>query len=142
MTLQFRAIVPRRRVFNVPDRARLLGLIEIRWAGQVLSTISPYPPQATGSRYRRTGTLGRNWRHRREVGADLRVVIENPAERNARKYAGYVSGYRRRPPGAPKAWRQTNAMRARGWLSLEEVGRARWRALQPDIRAIIQGKRR
>lgn len=69
----------------------------------VLENMRRYPPAPAGSRYRRTGTLGRRWNVRYSK-AGLRATVGNNTP-----YAPYVQGHR-----------QTHFHRDTGWVSARD----------------------
>src|SRR3990167_10112467 len=91
---RFEAIVPKKPITKV-RRDRIVSELQNIQSG-VISRISKYPPQRTGSPYRRTGEYGRRWTKRgpHVVGRDLVAEVGTNLE-----YAVWVGGSRSTDPG-------------------------------------------
>lgn len=119
------------------------------FAGAMIRKMSDYPPQQppsgagvslgkrAGARtrkgarvgrkpYRRTGTLGRNWKMSRLGTAGDDMMSETT---NLVPYAVYVEG----EPDAPEGQRQTPVMAAKGWPNVRDAALAEWANYSPAI---------
>lgn len=134
MPIEVRAIRATDEVIATDNLIALIDeqLGQLNFAGNVIRDMSDYPPQQpTVSGYRRTGTLGRDWRIRRRIRTRNRrgVQVSNLVD-----YVAYVEGPRRGPVGV----RQTREMRRRGWPRIDDVVRRRWdRQTRRDIVTIL-----
>lgn len=131
--LRIQAILPRGRTFPAVRRDVILADLRT-WGGRVHRRMATYPPQQpTVSGYRRTGSLGRNWKTKTgfsgsgETGAFAEVT--NSVSRKGRAYSGYVEGYAAGGPGE----RQTAEMARRGWPRVDEVGAEEWDRIEGTI---------
>lgn len=154
--IELTAIVPQHEVIGDPTQQLLALMGEAGFAGNMIRRMADYPPQqpafnsrqstgrAYGSRapkraafgprqYRRTGTLGRNWRITQFgiVGSDFVAGIANLTD-----YAGFVQGAPDGPPGA----RQTAVMASKGWQNLRDEGLAEWAIWRPAVIALLIGE--
>lgn len=157
--LRLTAITPTRTGPLLGDPARQIAQIEAMlgaagFAGGVIRRMADYPPQippigqaqslgrkagartpkrtyTTRKGYRRTGTLGRNWKMVRlgRVGNDIVSEVSN-----AVPYTRYVQGPKTGPsPGT----RQAAVMRARGWKNITDEAAAEWAIWRPRIVRIL-----
>lgn len=98
------------------ERAALKSGLIVQAKAQV------YPPQSSGSTYRRTGTLGRKWDTEvRPMGGMITAIVDNPTE-----YADWVKG----------KTKQTRVHKANGWPSILDDAKASL----PEIIEVYQGE--
>ena len=97
----------------------------------VVQRIAKYPPQRPGTRYRRTGTLGRGWTKQGPAmeGSDLVVKVGNNVE-----YTPSVQGFTSEEP------RQAGLFAAYGWESVETAGKEELDRHRPSIEKALEGK--
>lgn len=132
MTARLTAIVPKGSISGKQAKHAMTKALET-FAFEAQRRVQKYPPQQptfgsgqsiggrgnarkrsrTGpSGYKRTGTLGRNWKIEEKTATSILVV-------NGTKYAVYVEGPETGPaPGT----RQARAMAERGWPSITKAG--------------------
>lgn len=72
----------------------------------LVAELKQYPPAPTGSRYRRTGRLGRGWERAKGINGGMGFQLINPIE-----YAGLVQG-------DDQAW-----MHAGRWTPASQIAR-------------------
>lgn len=89
--------------------------------------LASYPPQKAGSRYRRTGTLGRSWSHKVIPQPDKIVGIVGSQ--------GQIAPYNVLVQGA----QQTALMKARGWKTPKDVIEKEWPKFRANIRKAVKG---
>lgn len=135
--VSLKPIVPKGPIVDRNIGKKIEGEL-LNWGARVLSRLANYPPQMP-TKYQRTGTLGRQWKLRAgtESGV-LFVEVYNAASRTVhgrtRGYAGYVQG----PKSGEKGERQTAVMRAKGWLSVSDVGPGEWRSTSSRISGFLR----
>ena len=157
MPLQIIALkAPRSAVLGDPT-AQIEALIgQAGFAGAMIRRLANYPAQqpaygsgqslgkSAGSRkrkrartgpkpYRRTGTLGRNWRLSRLGRVSNDIVSETT---NRVPYTVHVEG----PPDGPQGERQTVVMRDKGWPNVRDEARAEWDIWKPRVIRILTQK--
>lgn len=128
--LSLKPIVPKHPIVDKKVGARVEGELKA-WGGRVVNRMASYPAQQPTT-YRRTGTLGRNWRLR--FGTENGLIFA--AAVNATRYAPFVQG----PKDGPRGARQTAVMASKGWQSVSTIGRQEWRASSRRIRDLLKQK--
>jgi len=116
VSMSFKATKPRRKPFNGAALLREANAEMDAWGGKVQEQTSRYPGAPPGSRYRRTGNLGRKWDHDTErKGDSIKTTVTNAAPyakyvvgENQRGFHG-AHGWKRIDDVAPKAWAETVA---------------------------------
>lgn len=116
-------IRPRNPTMNLAKNQAAVTAYLRGFSSEFVREIAKYPPPGS-SRYRRTGTLGRNWSTRIRFTKDS-VTIENPTP-----YGIYVQG----DPAGPQRRRQTPLMQRRGWSNVKQVGERTRDHLLPVLR--------
>jgi hypothetical protein len=94
----------------------------------VLRICSAIPPVPSGSRYRRTGDLGRGWRPNVQITlSEISGYLWNSAtdRKSGREYMTYVQG----------PW-QTLMHQQTGWTTISDVRAARAQQYRADLQAI------
>lgn len=155
--IQLTAIVPKYAPIGDPTQQLLALMGQAGFAGGMIRRMADYPPQqpAFGARqstgrkygsrapkraaigprqYRRTGTLGRNWRVTRFgiVGDDFVAGVDNQTP-----YAVYVQGPATGPgPGT----RQTEVMRSKGWQNITDEANEEWARWRPQVVNVLAGR--
>jgi len=126
MKLSVTAIVPKRSPLDTRRIQNESALALTAWAGRTLNGIANYPPQApTVSGYRRTGTLGRNWKMTRASPSRGGLSAE---VFNGTSYARWVQSRRT----------QTGEMRRRGWRTIEQIAQDESKTLNVELRAAFR----
>lgn len=122
MAIGFAAIAPKPLPTGALTKQKIERAMQT-WSGAVHKKVASYPPQAP-TRYRRTGTLGRGWVHYYGTEAGNLVAVVS----NGVRYASWVQDEKR----------QTAVMHAKGWPTVQEIGRAMWKtdALGPIKEAL------
>lgn len=87
----------------------------LQYTLDVQSQLQKYPPQLPGSRYRRTGNLGRGWKTRID-GVDRASVFNNV------DYSAQVEGLSTGVAG-PAQDHQTTDMARRQWPAVDKVAK-------------------
>lgn len=127
MPISYRPIVPKG---ILPRRlARLYGefaLLMGDLATQCHDELATYPPQRAGTKYRRTGTLGRSWSHRVLLKSD-RIEAVVGSQGQIAPYNVFVQGPNRRP-----------VFGVIGWKTPKEVLKKKWPRLKREIRAKLK----
>lgn len=120
-----RAISPRQPLVNDALLQSEMNAVALRFGGRVATRLGTYPPQMpTTSGYKRTGTLGRNWRASvARQGGGIVVTVENPTP-----YAPFVEG---------SGDEQTAEMHRRGWPRVDEVAEKEFPAAQADFSEVL-----
>lgn len=153
MTMRIEAITATRGPIGDPT-AQLEALLgQAGFAGAIIRRMANYPPQGptygarqslgvrAGARtrkrtyvgrkgYRRTGTLGRNWRLL-GVGRSGGYIISTVSNRTP--YGVYVEG----PEDGDKGRRQTAVMRDKGWPNITAASRAEWARWRPRVVRVL-----
>lgn len=88
------------------------------FAGAMINRMGKYPAQQP-TRYRRTGSLGRNWRLRGPRRSGDQIIAEAT---NDTGYAVFVQG----PKDGTKGHRQTRVMRGKGWGNITDETQKEW----------------
>lgn len=99
------------------------------FAGGMIRRMADYPPQRPTT-YRRTGTLGRNWRLRGPRRTGNAIIAEAV---NNTPYAVHVEGPRR----GSKGRRQATVMRNKGWQNVTDETVREWQRWRPRIVRVL-----
>ena len=104
------AIKPARPLLDFATLDNLVNAAGNRWSARMVQEMGKYPPQQpTKSGYRRTGTLGRNWKTKAvRTSGSIEFHVENATD-----YAEYVEG---------QQGQQTSEMARRSWQRIDDVG--------------------
>lgn len=101
-----------------------VGASLVKFAVGVIARQTRYPPQRSGTRYRRTGEYGRRWTMKGPSPLKLGLMIQVGSNL---EYAGYVGGLKKKKP------RQARTTAKAGWTSVEEVGQDEWKKIRPAV---------
>lgn len=121
MVLSVRALTAKRAPVSADNLTQLIEqyLGATGFAGDMIREMADYPPQQPTS-YRRTGTIGRNWRL---DGPRRTATAITAGASNKTKYDVYVQGPK---DGSGPGRRQTKVMRSKGWKNITDVTKAVW----------------
>lgn len=131
MVLRVQAILPKfEPIANEGIERQIQSLIGgAGFAGSMIRRMADYPPQRPTS-YRRTGTLGRNWRM---VGPRVTANAIIAEARNNTQYVVHVEG----PKAGAKGRRQVAVMRERGWPNITDAAQAEWKRWRPRVVRVL-----
>jgi hypothetical protein len=115
---------------RVDTRAAQRDVERFMWAFLYdrIKDLQRYPPVPSGSRYRRTGDLGRGWRPNVQITlSEISGYLWNSAtdRKSGREYMTYVQG----------PW-QTLMHQQTGWTTISDVRAARAQQYRADLQAI------
>jgi hypothetical protein len=101
----------------------------------IVDDLQKRPPQNPAVKYRRTGELEGSWSSTepQKKGIDMVVKVGNIA-----KHAPFVQGWKTR---RPRAERQRKLFAGYNWPSIEDVSDKVIKDAQPEIQALLAGKK-
>ncbi len=129
--MRFQAITAKTAPIGTDNLANLIQaqLGATGFAGAMIRRMADYPAQRPTS-YRRTGSLGRNWRMRGPRNTGNQIIVEAT---NTTGYAVFVEG----PKTGGRGHQQAAVMKKKGWPNITDAAAAEWPKHQASIARIL-----